>query len=1102
MKKKNTNVTPPGKGLKRAARSMLLRAFIALMCLIHFSALYAQNNGFTIRLQNVTLEKVFDQIKAHSSYTFFYEHEGVAKTKNVSIDVKNASIEEVMKQALKTTIYTYQIVDKVIVIKLAKVEKKEKTVSQGAEEQVFTVSGRVNDKDGNPLPGVNVIIKTIMKGTVTDSKGKYSIEAPAGATLIFSFMGYTRKEIAVGNKTVINVTLLEEIAELKEITFNAGYYNVKEREKTGSIEKVEAKTIAQQPISNPIEALTGRMPGVQITPTQGLAGAPFTVRVRGQNSIAAGNDPLYIIDGVPFDSKSMTTNSVSQTFRGDLSPFSLINPSDIESIEVLKDADATAIYGSRGANGVLLITTKKGKEGKTRFNISYNTSAAKITKFHTLLTTEQYIESRKEAYANDGVAEENIRELAVNGTWPADRYTDWQKLLLGNTARIHDFQASVSSGNSNTQILLSAGYRTETSVVIGDNMDKRGSILAKANHTSLDNRFKIAFSVNLGMQDGALPVYTQSLGYAAATLAPNAPLPYNEDGSLHIETGFTNPLTTAVSKYSHERYSLLSNTVISYQILPHLEFKANLGYTGTELEDYSAYPATLRYPGSPSADSKYSSVTRNNASRRTWTIEPQINWEQSIYKGKLTFLIGSTFESQVDKQLLTRGYGFPSDELLSNISAASTKYINGDDKKQYRYQALFARLNYNWEGKYIVNITGRRDGSSRFGSNKKYANFGAAGAAWIFSKETFIKEKLPFISFGKLRGSYGSSGNDQIGDYEFMDTYTISGTDYDGVIGFTPTRLFNPLFAWEVNKKLEFSLEMGLLNDHIQVTANYFRNMSTNQLVGIPMPATTGFTSLRANLNAKVKNTGLELQLNTVNFRKEHFNWTTSFNITFPKNVLVEFPDLEGSTYANTYIIGKSLNIKKLYHNLGVNPETGIYEFEDYNNDGVISSGNDKKYIQDFSTKYYGGLANHLSYRNLELDFFFQFSQKTAYNYVAQIYTSGNQPALTLENRWHKPGDQAFLQRYTAGGNSAAQTAADRFYSSNNAYADASYIRLKNLSIAYTIPESILKIMKCSIYLQGQDLLTFTKYKGPDPEQPGQQIGMIKRVNFGVQFNF
>lgn len=1087
---------------RKAILMCIMKTFIFLFCTTMFSFsssnIFSQNAKIVIDSdKTATVDEVFDLIRQQTKYTFLYQEDLFRNVPKVQLKKGVIQANKLLEQSLSTNNFNFSLTENnTIVIK----EK----LANNANQQQFQVSGIVYDMAGSPLPGVTVLIKGTNKGVITNFDGEYTITVPNGETiLVFSSQGSATQEVVVGNRTIINVSLKEFLNKLEEVTINAGYYKTSKKTATGSISKVEAKTIGQQPISNPLEALIGRTPGLQITQSQGLAGAPFSVRIRGQNSIAAGNEPLYIIDGIPYDSKSMSHQYVSQNFRGDLSPFSLINPTDIESIEILKDADATAIYGSRGANGVLLISTKRGKEGKARFNVSFNTSTAKITKFHTLLTTEQYIETRKEAYANDGIAEENIpaSDKSVNGIWPQDRYTDWQKLLLGNTARTNDFQASVSGGSSNTQFFLSGSYRTETSVIIGDHIDKRGSFLAKANHTSSDERFKIAFSVSSAMQDGSLPVYTQSIGFAAASLAPNAPSPYNEDGSLHFESGYTNPVVTSLNKYGHERYSLLSNTIISYQILPALEFKANMGYTGTVLEDYAAYPASLTY-APPYNNSQYTYVTRNNSSRRSWTVEPQINWERFINKGKLMVLSGVTFEKQVDKQLLTAGYGFPSEELNNNLSAASQKYITGDDKRQYKYQAMFARLNYNWEGKYIVNITGRRDGSSRFGPNNKYANFGAVGAAWIFTKEHFMKETLPFVSFGKLRGSYGSSGNDQIGDYEFMDTYTISGEEYDGVIAFNPSRLFNPYFAWEVNKKLEFALELGLLDDRIQITASSYRNISTNQLVGIPMPTTTGFTSLRANLDAKVKNTGLEFQLNSVNFQKEHFSWTTSFNVTFPKNELLEFPDLEGSTYANTYVIGKSLNIKKLYHNLGVNPETGIYEFEDYNNDGVISSGNDKQFIIDFSTKYYGGLGNHLSHKNWELDFFFQFSQKTAYNYVAQIYVSGNQPALTLENRWHEPGDQAFLQRYTTGRNSAANTAAGRFYSSNDAYTDASYIRLKNISIAYTLPESIMKRLECRLFMQGQDLLTFTKYKGPDPEQPGQQIGMIKRINFGIQLNF
>ena len=1097
MKKINTLLRPPRDGMNKCLFVMKQTLFFLIVFVFQAYAGNSQTTRVNLKLKNASLIELIKTIEQQTGMGFIYEPSILQKTGKVTLNVDNESLEIVLKKALNSQGLTSETYENTIIIKPLPAKEEIKVIAD------IIVNGKVTDKEGKPLPGATVHIKNTLKGTITDVNGNYTIETPENAILIFSFLGYSKQEISVSGNNLINAKLTEEISQLVEVTVNAGYYNVKERESTGSIVKIDSKSIAQQPISNPLEALIGRMPGLQITQSQGLAGAPFSVRVRGQNSIAAGNEPLYIIDGVPYDSKSMSHQYVSQNFNGNLSPFSLINPSDIESIEVLKDADATAIFGSRGANGVLLITTKRGKEGKTRFNISYNSSAAKITKFHTLLSTEQYINARKEAYALDGISEENIPadDPAVNGTWPQNRYTDWQKLLLGNVARTNDFQISVSGGSRNTQFFLSSNYRTETSVVIGNNVDKRGSVLAKAFHTSPNERFKIDFSLSASMQNGSLPVYTQSLGMFAVTLAPNAPLPYKEDGSLNFESGFENPVASSFNKYSHERYSFLSNAVISYKILPNLELKSNFGFTNTALEDNAIYPATLVYEP-PYNTSEFSSISRNNSNRRSWVIEPQINWEQTIHKGKLIVLAGSTFEKQVDKQLLLDAYGFPTEAMHNNLSSASQKFISGDDKREYKYQALFTRINYNWDGKYIINITGRRDGSSRFGSSKKYAIFGAVGTAWIFSKETFVKERLPFINFGKLRGSYGSSGNDQIGDYEFMDTYTITSKDYDGIIAFNPTRLYNPYFAWEVNKKFEVALELGFLNDRIQLTTSYHRNTSSNQLVGIPMPATTGFTSLRANFDAKVKNTGIEIQLNTINYRKENFIWSNSFNITFPKNELMEFPNLKGSTYANTYEVGKSLNIRKLYYNLGVNPETGIYQFKDYNNDGVISSVDDRKYIIDFSPKFYGGLGNHLKFKNWELDLFFQFSQKIAYNYAAQIYISGNQPTLILENRWHKPGDQAFLQRLTTGRNSAANTAASRFYGSNDAYTDASYIRLKNMSIAYQIPESITKKMQCRIFIQGQNLLTFTKYKGPDPEQPGQQIGMIKRLNFGIQINF
>ncbi|MCG8482846.1 MAG: SusC/RagA family TonB-linked outer membrane protein, partial [Clostridia bacterium] len=736
---------------------MKLIAFFTLVCTLQLSAnAFSQEVRIDLDMQKVKASKVIDFLKSKTDLIFFYNQE-IGDDKIVSIKSDNLTIQEVLDEVTSQMGCSYEIIENYVVLIKENLQKAE-----NEEFDPITVKGKVTDSDGKPLPNATIMIKGTFKGITTNTDGEYSIKVPDSKTiLVFSYVGFAQQEIFVGNKTTINVILEVASTELGEVVINAGYYNVKEREKTGSIAKVEAKAIEQQPVSNPLAALQGRMPGVQITESTGSAGAGFKVRIRGQNSIAAGNEPLFIIDGIPYDSKSMSHNYVSQILRGDLSPFSLINPSDIESVEVLKDADATAIYGSRGANGVLLITTKKGKAGKTTFSVSANIGTGKITNFLEYMNTEQFLEMKREAYANNGIAEEDIPawDYALL-EWPEDRYTDWQEVLLGGTARTNNLQASVSGGNSQTQFFLSGGYKTETSVIIGDNKYKRGSVLAKVNHSSLDKRFNILFSANYAVENGSLPVYDAV--FNATTLPPNAPPLRKEDGSINFEPGFNNPLPNLLNIYEHERYNLLASTVISYQILSGLEFKVNLGYTATVLEDYATFPGTTRN-APPYNDSKYSYITRNNSARRSWTIEPQVNWERSIGKGKLTVLVGATFQKQIDKQFLAQGQDFPSDKLIYNLSAATNKFITGDDKKQYKYNALFGRLNYNWEGKYIFNVTGRRDGSSRFGPNKKFANFGALGVAWIFTKEPFIKEMLPFISFGKLRGSYGSSGNDQIG---------------------------------------------------------------------------------------------------------------------------------------------------------------------------------------------------------------------------------------------------------------------------------------------------------------------------------------------------
>ncbi|MFV8326860.1 SusC/RagA family TonB-linked outer membrane protein [Flavobacterium sp. ZS1P14] len=970
--------------------------------------------------------------------------------------------------------------------------------------QQSQISGTITDGT-NPLPGVTISIKGKPTATISDFNGHYSIVASPDDTLVFSFMGFKTEIVPIHGQKIINIQLQEDVTSLQEVRVNAGYYSVKESERTGSIAKITAKDIEKQPVNNPLAAMQGRMTGVNITQSTGTPGGGFDIQIRGMNSIRTdGNAPLYIVDGVPYSSQSlgsvMTSGSI---LAGTVSPLNNINPSDIESIEVLKDADATAIYGSRGSNGVVLITTKKGKQGKTKFNLNAYSGFGKVTRTMNLLNTPQYLAMRKEAFANDGITEYPAYAYDINGTWDPNRYTNWQKELLGGTSHSNNIQAAVSGGNAETQFLLSGNYRKETTVFPGDAHYDKFAVHNSLTHRSADERFQLNFSADYSTDKNSLPA--SDLMYQATILAPNAPALYDAQGNLNWENGtWNNPLSYLKGTYLANTNNLIANTVLLYKVLPTLELKTNLGYTESHVQENRTAPSTMYNPAY-GLGSEVSMLFLNNATRRSWIIEPQINWKKTLGGGEINMLAGTTFQKQTAQQLSQYGSGFSSNSLLHNLAAAAYLTITSDQLTVYKYQAFFGRLNYNWKSKYIINLTGRRDGSSRFGPGNRFANFGAVGAAWVFSKEEFINNNNnSFLSFGKLRASYGTSGNDQIGDYQFLDTYEITGNNYNGVIGIQPARLFNPAFGWETNKKMEGAVELGFLKDRIFLTAAYFRNRSSNQLVGIPLPGTTGFSSLQANLNATVQNTGLELELRTVNFQKNDFNWTTTLNLTIPKNKLVEFPDLEGSTYANTLVIGKTLSIQKVYHFTGINPMTGTYEFEDYNGDGKITGPEDRQWIEDTAPRFFGGFGNQLSYKNWGMDFLFQFVKQKARNYLYTASWVGdfsNQPVAVL-NHWPQNGTTAEIQQYTTGANAAALDAYFLYSNSNASISDASYIRLKSISLSYTIPKEWVNGMTGKIYLQGQNLLTLTNYKGADPEnQSAFYSPPLQQVTLGINLS-
>ncbi|UKB78591.1 SusC/RagA family TonB-linked outer membrane protein [Chryseobacterium sp. MEBOG07] len=888
--------------------------------------------------------------------------------------------------------------------------------------------------------------------------------------------------------------------QIKEIVINAGYYAVKDKERTGSISKVTAKDIENQPVTNVLSTMQGRMAGVSITQNSGVPGGGFDIQIRGKNSLrTAGNAPLYIIDGVPMGSEMTSPYSGVVLPGASINPLNSINPNDIESLEILKDADATAIYGSRGANGVVLVTTKKGKSGKLglRFTTTYGLS--QVASKMKMMGTQQYLDMRKQAFANDGITNYPATAYDINGTWDQNRYSDWNKILIGNTAASSNSQLSLSGGSETTTFLLSLGHNEQTTTFGKDFKYVSNNITSNIAHHSTDKKFLLNVSNLFSIQKNN--VLRSDITRQSYWLSPNAPALYHQDGSLNWENNtFANPVAAYNSTYFNESKQFLTNIATQYELFPHVRIKLNSGINYQTFDELALQPNTMYNPsfalGQSSATSR---ASQNKQDRFSFIIEPQINWTYKKNEHEFDAFVGGTFQREVNKQGTMTGVGFESNVFIENIGAAQTKTISDQIRTEYRYAAVFGRLNYQFKNRYILNITGRRDGSSRFGPNKRFASFGAVGAAWLFSKEKFM-ENEKWLSFGKLRGSYGSTGSDQIGDYQYLDTYTVSSSIYNATTGLLPSRLYNPDYSWEKTTKLEAAIELGFFKNRVNITAAWYRNLSSNQLVGIQLPSITGFPSVLANLPATVENTGFELELNARPFKSDNITWETGFNISFPKNKLLAFPGLEGSTYANQYVIGQPTSIIKVYQLEGINPQTGQYQFTDFNGDGKISSPDDNKVIEKIGVQYFGGWNNTLRYKNWDLSILLQFVKQRNRNYNSIMPVPGgmtNQP-LEVLNVWSPENPNGFYMPYRSGAN----TSHNLFQNSTAAVSDASFIRLKNLQLGYRIPLNNSVFKDVRLYFQGQNLVTWTHYFGIDPEFTFMGfLPPLRTYSFGAQFN-
>lgn len=1080
---------------RRYLRRLLFLVFL-------FVSLAGEAQSLHLSVQRASLATVFSQIERQCDYQFLYTEELLAQSFPVSFTVQYASLDSVLQLCFRQQPLDYTKEGKHIIVRKKIIEKP---IPTGRD-----VRGKIVNEQGDPLPGVLLRVKNSSFTTATDVHGEFIIpDASEMMLLIITGAELETQEIIIGKKSDLSISMKTKIGELDQVVMMA-YGQTTRRVNTGNIAKITPEEISQQPVSNPLVALEGRIAGLQVTQSSGINGAGIKIQLRGQNSLIQGTEPFFIIDGVPFAPGNTALNQISNsTNTNGLSPFNLINPLDIESIEVLKDADATAIYGSRGANGVIIITTKKGKAGKASLQANLYTGSSRVTRTVDLLNTQQYLMMRNEAFKNDGIlpTTSTAPDLLL---WDTTRYTDLKKLFTGGTAHTSDAELSYSGGSTNTQFFIGGGFHRETTVLPTDLADQRASVHFNLSHQSSDKRASIHLTTSYSLDNNKLS--TRDLT-AFISLPPNIKL-YDSLGNINWKDGnvffssalgdYGNPLAGLKTSYTGEYQNLSSSLQTAYKVTDALQLTLNLGYHAVQGDEVSINPSTSIDPSTNLLP--FSNF--GNSSTRQWIIEPQAEFTRHFAKNKVSVLAGSTWQANQYKSVSVNGADYPSDLLLNSIAGAGSVTAT-NSFRQYRYQALFARFNYTVNQKYIWNITGRRDGSSRFGSSKQFANFGAAGFAWLFSEENFSKKLFPFISFGKIRMSYGITGSDQIGDYKYLDTWTAVSTTYQGIPILNPSALYNPDYSWEVNKKFESAFDLGILKDRILFSLAYFNNHCSNQIIQYSLPIQTGFTSVGKNLDATIRNAGFEFTLNSKNIVHQKLTWSSSFNLTISRNRLLAFPGLATSTYSNTYSLGQPLSARKYYEYTGLD-SNGIYQYTDVNKDGKLDI-NDKIIFNNTDPTFYGGLLNTLSYHQFKFDVFFEFKKQDGLNYINSLngyvpgYDYHNQPVAVLQ-RWQQPGDITNVQRFTATFTSAARKAGANLPSSSAVFSDASYIRCKNISLSYRFPEKMLRSLHLSngqVFLRAQNLFIITRYEGADPEtQNMYTLPPLRTIAAGFNLNF
>jgi TonB-linked SusC/RagA family outer membrane protein len=1113
----------------------LTAIFLLAVCLQVSATGFSQ--GVTLSFRNASLERVFKEVKKQTGYSFVYTRELLEQTDGVTIKTENLPVQEALERCFQGMPLTFVIRDKFIVIKpravVPELLKVVDTARPGASDSKVKLQGRVVD-GVDPLGGATVTIRKVghssASGT-TDVNGWFRLTSLAEGvyTLEVSYIGFekTFREVTITDKPQTIVLVMKKSTSTLDAIQTTAYSKTTLRFNTGDISTVTSEEIARNPVSNVLQALEGRVAGMQVTQSTGKVNGGFAVQIRSLNTLSAGaatptltfttgGQPLYIIDGVEYPASGTLPMAFFNGYQAQLygNALNYLDPSLIESINVLKGADATAVYGSRGAFGVILITTKKGKASKPSLTINASQGISTLGVAPKLLDLQGYLGLRREAFANDSV-KPAATDFDVNGVWDTTKSTDWKKFFLGSHASTTRVNATYTGGTSNSNYVLGANYSAVGNIERSKGLVRQGGMNFSLNTATNDRKFMMALSGSYGTNlDNTVPVDFASGGL---TQAPDAPYPFLPDGKLNWANGAngSNPAAGLNALYNNNTDNLIANTTLTFTPVAGLSFSAVGGFNLLSAKEFVAKPTSYFNPATFTASQLTSTV--NLYRIRTLSADPRAEYVHTWGKARLDLIAGGSLRDRVDQRTAIVGTGFATDQLLLSPSNASTISQTLYNSTPTRYIGGFAVINFRWADKYILDLSGRRDGSSVFGNNRQFGDFGSVAGGWIISEEPWFKGIRPVIDFLKLKASYGLVGGSALPAYSYINTYGASGNSYGGGLSLTTQNLANPYLHWETDRNFEAGMNVDLFKGRLNLEAIYFTNKAGDQLTNQPLASITGFTSFVVNSAAQIRSYGAEFTVNTKNIQSRDFSWTSRILLTIPRTKLLAFPGLGNLLNNKNYVIGKPITGFKVIKYAGVDPATGYYNF--YNAAGKkgayldffgpnVLSNSDRTEFVDMAPKWYGSVLNTLSYKNFSMDFLITVMDKTGPSYLAFLtFAPGtpntNIPADIAATRWKKPGDVAAVMRATQGLNGFLGQA--NFNNSTAAFSNATYARLQNLSLSYRLPARLVRkagMSAFSVYVAGQNLLTVSRYKGLDPESLTTRIPPSRVFTGGLTVGF